>query len=109
MPPGTCLLAKSGVASRPGRPFRLVQAEFRGVPLVAASCEGKTAHEAGWTSPRWVPLMVYVVVLAAGLYYAAMGLGGVVPVGRVAGFAVAMTVLLGLEAADRRWLVRPRP
>jgi len=65
--------------------------------------------KAGWISPRWVPLMVYVVVLAAGLYYAAMDLGGVVPVGRVAGFAVAMTVLLGLEAADRRWLVRPGP
>jgi len=62
---------------------------------------------AGWISPRWVPLMVYVVVLAAGLYYAAMGLGGVVPVERVAGFAAVMTALLGVEAADRRWLVRP--
>jgi len=64
---------------------------------------------AGWISPRWVPLMVYVVVLAAGLYYAAMGLGGVVPVERVAGFAAAMTALLGVEAADRHWLVRPGP
>jgi hypothetical protein len=37
--------------------------------------------------------MVYVVVLAAGLYYAAMDPGCVVPVER--------------EAADRRWLARP--
>ncbi len=64
---------------------------------------------AGWISPRWVPLMVYVVVLAAGLYYAAMDLHGTVSVERVAGFAAAMTALLGVEAADRRWLVRPRP
>jgi signal transduction histidine kinase len=64
---------------------------------------------AGWISPRWVPLVVYVVVLAAGLYYAAMDLGGIVPVERVAGFAAAMTALLGVEAADRRWLVRPGP
>jgi signal transduction histidine kinase len=64
---------------------------------------------AGWISPRWVPSMVYVVVLAAGLYYAAMDLGGVVPVERVAGFAAAMTALLGVEAAERRWLVRPAP
>jgi len=64
---------------------------------------------AGWISPRWVPLMVYAVVLAAGLYYAAMGLGGIVPAERVAGFAAAMTALLGVEAADRRWLVRPGP
>jgi signal transduction histidine kinase len=64
---------------------------------------------AGWISPRWVPLMVYVVVLAAGLYYAAMGLGGVVPVARVAGFTAVMTALLGVEAADRRWLVRRGP
>lgn len=64
---------------------------------------------AGWISPRWVPLMVYVVVLAAGLYYAAMDLGGIVPVERVAGFAAAMTALLGVEAADRRWLMRPGP
>lgn len=63
----------------------------------------------GWISRRWVPLMVYVVVLAAGLYYAGMGLGGIVPVERVAGFAAAMTALLGVEAADRRWLVRPGP
>lgn len=34
---------------------------------------------AGWISPRWVPLMVYGVVLAAGLYYAGMDLGGIVP------------------------------
>jgi signal transduction histidine kinase len=64
---------------------------------------------AGWISPRWVPLMVYVVVLAAGLYYAAMGLGGIVPVERVAGFTAAMTALLAVEAADRHWLVRPGP
>ena len=64
---------------------------------------------ARWISPRWVPPMVYVVVLAAGLYYAAMDLGGPVPAERVAGFAAAMTALLGVEAADRRWLVRARP
>jgi len=64
---------------------------------------------AGWISPRWVPLMVYGVVLAAGLYYAVMDLGGVVPADRVAGFTAVMTALLCVEAADRRWLVRPRP
>ena len=64
---------------------------------------------AGWISPRWVPLMVYVVVLATGLYYAAMDLGGFAPVERVAGFAAAMTALLVVEAADRRWLARPGP
>jgi len=64
---------------------------------------------AGWISPRWVPLLVYVVVLGAGLYYAAMGLGGIVPAERVAGFAAVMTALLGVEAADRHWLVRRGP
>ena len=64
---------------------------------------------AGWISPRWVPLVVYAVVLASGLYYAAMDFGGIVPVERVAGFAAAMTALLCLEAADRRWIARPRP
>ena len=34
---------------------------------------------AGWISPRWVPVMIYGVVLAAGLYYGAMDLGGTVP------------------------------
>jgi len=64
---------------------------------------------AGWISPRWVPLIVYAVVLATGLYYATMDLGGIVPVERVAGFAAAMTALLVVEAADRRWLARPGP
>ena len=64
---------------------------------------------AGWISPRWVPVTVYAVVLGAGLYYAAMDLGGIVPVERVAGFAAVMTALLGVEAANRRWLVRRGP
>jgi signal transduction histidine kinase len=64
---------------------------------------------AGWISPRWVPPMVYGVVLAAGLYYAAMHLGAIVPAERVAGFTAVMAALLCVEAADRRWLVRPRP
>lgn len=63
----------------------------------------------GWISPRWVPLMVYVIVLAAGLYYAAMHLGGAVPAERVAGFAAVMAALIGVETADRRWLTRPGP
>ena len=34
---------------------------------------------AGWISPRWVPVLVYCVVLAAGLYYGAVGLRGGAP------------------------------
>jgi signal transduction histidine kinase len=49
--------------------------------------------------------MIYGVVLAAGLYYGALGLGGDhVPAGRVAGFAAVMGLLFALEAAQRRWL-----
>src|SRR5579862_7810592 len=108
MPSGPCLLAKSAAASRPARSFRRVPVSLKecraGRP---ASCEGVRRMTAGWISPRWVPLMVYVVVLAAGLYYAAMGLGGIVPVDRVAGFVAAMTALLCVEAAERRWPGRP--
>jgi signal transduction histidine kinase len=64
---------------------------------------------AGWISPRWVPAMVYCVVLTAGLYYGAMGLGGGVPEARVAGFAAVMAVLLAIETAERRWLAAPEP
>ena len=60
---------------------------------------------AGWISPRWVPVMIYCVVLAAGLYYGAVSPGG--PGARVAGFAVVMAVLLAVEAAERRWLAPP--
>jgi signal transduction histidine kinase len=62
---------------------------------------------AGWISPRWVPVMIYCVVLAAGLYYGVMGLGGG-PGARVAGFAAVMTVLLAVEAAEWRWLAPPK-
>jgi signal transduction histidine kinase len=51
----------------------------------------------------WVSVMVYGVVLAAGLYYNAMGLGSSSPA-RTAGFAAVMTLLLALEAAQQRWL-----
>ena len=63
---------------------------------------------AGWISPRWVPVMIYCVVLAAGLYYGAMSLGGG-PWARVAGFAAVMAALLAVEAAERRWLAPPEP
>ena len=62
---------------------------------------------AGWISPRWVPVMIYCVVLAAGLYYGAMSFGG--PGARVAGFAAVMAILLAVEAAERRWLASPEP
>lgn len=64
---------------------------------------------AGWISPRWVPVLVYCVVLAAGLYYGAMSLGGGAPGARVAGFAAVMAVLLAVEAGERRWLVPSGP
>jgi hypothetical protein len=49
--------------------------------------------------------MIYGVVLAAGLYYGALGLGGdQVPAGRVAGFAAVMGLLFALEAVQRRWV-----
>ncbi len=63
---------------------------------------------AGWISPRWVPVMIYCIVLAAGLYYGAMSFGGG-PGARVAGFAAVMAVLLAVEAAERRWLAPPEP
>ncbi len=62
----------------------------------------------GWISSRWVPVMIYCVVLAAGLYHGAMSLGGG-PGARVAGFAAVMAVLLAIEAAERRWLAPPEP
>jgi signal transduction histidine kinase len=64
---------------------------------------------AGWISPRWVPVLVYCAVLAAGLYYGAMGLGGAVRGPQVAGFVVVMAVLLAVEAAEWRWLAPPLP
>lgn len=48
--------------------------------------------------------MIYGVVLAAGLYYGALGLGGAhVPAGRVAGFGAVMGLLFALEAVQWRW------
>jgi signal transduction histidine kinase len=64
---------------------------------------------AGWISPRWVPAMVYCVVLTAGLYYGATGLGGGAPGARVAGFAAVMAVLLAIETGERRWLAAVEP
>lgn len=61
----------------------------------------------GWISPRWVPVMIYCVVLAAGLYYGVMGLSGG-PGARVTGFAAVMAVLLAVEAAEWRWLAPRR-
>src|SRR4051794_12528918 len=49
--------------------------------------------------------MIYGAVLAAGLYYRVLGLGGDhIPVARVAGFAAVMGLLFALEAAQGRWL-----
>ena len=48
--------------------------------------------------------MIYGVVLAAGLYYSALGLGGDhVTAARVAGFAAVMGLLFALEAVQRWW------
>ena len=47
---------------------------------------------AGWISPRWVPVMIYCVVLAAGLYDGAMDLSGTGTGARVSGFAAVMVV-----------------
>jgi signal transduction histidine kinase len=55
----------------------------------------------------WVPVMVYGVVLAAGLYDNAIGLGNHSPA-RTAGFAAVMVLLLALEAAQQRWLAGER-
>jgi signal transduction histidine kinase len=61
-----------------------------------------TAGAGGWISPRWVPVMVYGIVAAAGLYYGAAGLAGAGPSGpRLAGFAAVMAALLAIDA--RRW------
>lgn len=51
----------------------------------------------------WVSVMVYGVVLAAGLYDNAIGLGNHSPA-RTAGFAAVMMLLLALEVAQQRWL-----
>jgi len=62
----------------------------------------------GWLGPTalpWVSAMVYGVVLAAGLYYSAMGLGSGNAT-RTAGFVAAMTLLFALEVAQQRWLGR---
>lgn len=64
---------------------------------------------AGWISPRWVPVLVYCVVLAAGLYYGAMSLGGGAGGARVTGFVVVMAVLLAVEAAEWCWLAQAEP
>jgi signal transduction histidine kinase len=61
---------------------------------------------AGWISPRWVPLTVYCVVLAAGVYVGAMSLGGAQGA-KVTGFAAVMVVLLAVEIAEWRWLPGP--
>jgi len=64
---------------------------------------------AGWISPRWVPVMVYCVVLAAGLYDGAADLGGSGTGVRLTGFAAVMAVLFAVEAAEWRWPSPPEP
>ncbi len=64
---------------------------------------------AGWISPRWVPVMIYCVVLAAGLYDGAMDLSGADAGARLTGFAAVMAVLFAVEAAERRWPSPPEP
>jgi signal transduction histidine kinase len=51
----------------------------------------------------WVSVMVYGVVLAAGLYYSAMGLGNGSAT-RTAGFVAVMMLLFALEVVQQRWL-----
>lgn len=64
---------------------------------------------AGWISPRWVPVMIYCVVLAAGLYDGAVDLGGSGTGARLTEFAAVMTGLFAVEAAERRWPSPPEP
>ena len=64
---------------------------------------------AGWISPRWVPVMIYCVVLAAGLYDGAVNLGGSGTGARLTGFAAVMAVLFAVEAVERRWPSPPEP
>ncbi|MBV9451730.1 MAG: sensor histidine kinase [Streptosporangiaceae bacterium] len=64
-------------------------------PLPGKGCPGPAAVS-------WVSTMVYGVVLAAGLYYSAMGLGSGNGT-RTAGFVAVMALLLALEVAQR-WL-----
>lgn len=62
-----------------------------------------TRGGSGSMAVPWVSVMVYGVVLAAGLYYSAVGLGNG-SAARTAGFVAVMTLLLALETAQRRWL-----
>jgi signal transduction histidine kinase len=64
---------------------------------------------AGWISPRWVPVTVYCVVLATGLYYGVMNLDGGARGARVTGFVAVMVVLLTVETAEPRWRTRREP
>jgi len=64
---------------------------------------------AGWISPRWVPVMIYCVVLAAGLYDGAVDVGGSGTGARLTGFAAVMVVLFAVEAVERRWPSPPEP
>ena len=64
---------------------------------------------AGWISPRWVPVMIYCVVLAAGLYDGRGGRRRPAPAARVAGFAAVMAALFAVEAAERRYPAPPEP
>jgi signal transduction histidine kinase len=66
------------------------------MPLPRKGCPGPTAVP-------WVSAMVYGVVLAAGLYYSAMGLGSGNAT-RTAGFVAVMMLLFAVEAAQQRWL-----
>jgi signal transduction histidine kinase len=50
----------------------------------------------------WVAPTVYCVVLAAGLYYGALGLGSATAE-RTAGFAAVMVLLCAVEAGERWW------
>src|SRR5690242_21928 len=74
-----------------------------------APCEGGRPMTAGWISPRWVPAMIYCVVLAAGLYDGAVNVGGSGTGTRLAGFAAVMVVLFAVEAVERRWPSPPEP
>ncbi|HEX6525971.1 MAG TPA: sensor histidine kinase [Streptosporangiaceae bacterium] len=64
-------------------------------PLSRKGCPGPA-------TVRWVSAMVYGVVLAAGLYYSAMGLGSDSAT-RTAGFVAVMTLLFALEVAQQWW------
>ncbi len=110
-----CRSANSGRMGKGSRANVLARNNLESVTLTRRipgwrDVEGTAHMTAGWMplhgkgrAVPWVSVMVYGVVLAAGLYDNAIGLGNHSPA-RTAGFAAVMVLLLALEVAQQRWL-----